>query len=189
MPSFPRDQFDDVPEADGRVGAHRAPRRPGRGWIGFAWAALATGVLVLIGLFVLSRLDSSFQLVLPGGSGASGTSSASASAGPTQAPITDPKAVPSALAANLTISVLNGTAVSGLDDKAGDAIKNAGWPDPARADSSSKSEKVTVVYYSDAQYEGVARGIAKLLGASQVQLTDAFPGATVTVVLGADYKG
>ena len=190
MASFPRDQFDDVPAADGRVGAHRAPRRPGRGWIGFAWAALATGVLVLAGLFVLSRIDSSFQLQLPvGGGGAGGTAGASASAAPTQAPITDPKAVPSDLAANLTISVLNGTAQSELDDKAGDAIKNAGWPDPARADSSSKSEKVTVVYYSDAQYEGVARGIAKLLGATRVQLTDAFPGATLTVVLGSDYKG
>ena len=189
MASFPRDQFDDVPDADGRVGAHRAPRRPGRGWIGFAWAALATGVLVLVGLFVLSRLDASFQLALPGGPAVSGAPGATESAGPTQPPITDPKAVPSDLAANLTISVLNGTATDDLDDKAGDAIKNAGWPDPARADSSSRSEKVTVVYYSDAQYEGVARGIAKLLGATQVQLTDAFPGATVTVVLGADYKG
>ncbi len=189
MASFPRDQFDDVPDADGRVGAHRAPARRGRGWIGFAWAALATGILVLVGLFVLSRLDSSFQLNLPGGVGGTATASSSASAAPTQAPITDPKAVPSDLAANLSISVLNGTSDDALDDKAGDAIKNAGWPDPARADSSSKSEKVTVVYYSDAQYEGVARGIAKLLGATQVQLTDAFPGATITVVLGADYKG
>jgi hypothetical protein len=190
MASFPRDQFDDVPNGDGRIGAHRAPAPRGRGWIAFAWAALATGVLVVAGLFVLSRLDSSFQLPIPNfAAGSNGPSaSASASASPTQAPITDPKAVPSALAANLTISVLNGTADDTLDDKAGDQIKNAGWPDPARADSSSKSEKVTVVYYSDASYEGVARGIAKLLGATQVQLSDAFPGATITVVVGADYK-
>jgi len=190
MASFSRDQFDDVPDGDGRIGAHRAPAQRGRGWIVFAWAALATGVLVLAGLFVLSRIDTAFQIGLPtlgGGTGVA-TSSSSASASPTQTPITDPKAVPSALAANLSISVLNGTADDTLDDKAGDQIKNAGWPDPARADSSSKSEKVTVVYYSDAQYEGVARGIAKLLGTTQVQLSDAFPGATITAVLGADYK-
>jgi hypothetical protein len=188
MAGFPRDQFDDVPEGDGRVGAHRAPARHGRGWIGFAWAALATGVLVLVGLFVLSRLDSSFQLNLPdlaGGGTASATASASAAS--TQAPVTDPSAVPSDLAAGLSISVLNGTKEPTADDTAGDKIKAAGWPDPARADSSSTSVKTTVVYYSDARYEGIARGIAKLLGGNQVQLSDAYPGATITVVLGADF--
>ena len=29
-----------------RVGAHRAPKKRGGGWIGFGWAVLATGVLV-----------------------------------------------------------------------------------------------------------------------------------------------
>src|SRR3954466_6499901 len=106
MASLPRDQFDDVPD-DGRVGAHRAPAPRGRGWIGFAWAALATGVLVVAGIFLLSRIDSSFQLALPGGGGESGAPVSSASAAPTQAPVTDPKAVPSDLAANLSISVLN----------------------------------------------------------------------------------
>lgn len=190
MAHFPRDQFDDVPDGAGRVGAHRAPARPGRGWIGFAWAALATGVLVLAGIVVLSRLDPSFRLPVP--DFAAGTSAAVAGAQPgavaTQAPITDPKAVPSPLASGLSISVLNGTADSNADDKAGDQIKNAGWPDPVRADSSSTTIKTTIVYYSDSRYEGVARGIAKLLGVSQVQLTDAYPGATITVVLGADYK-
>jgi len=191
MASFTRDLFDDVPEADGRVGAHRGPARRGQGWIAFAWAALATGVLVLVGIFVLSRVDSSFQLNLPlaGGASASAPAGSTASAGATAAPVTDPKALPSDLAQGLTISVFNGTAVSDLDDKAGDKIKDAGWPDPARADSSSTKEKTTVIYYADSRYEGVARGLAQLLGVGQVQLSDAFPGATVTVVLGADYKG
>jgi hypothetical protein len=191
MASFPRDQFDDVPAGDGRVGAHRAPAQRGRGWIGFAWAALATGVLVLVGLFVLSRIDSSFQLGLPGlgGGVASASSSATSTAAPTAAAVTDPSTLPADIATGLSISVLNGTADDTLDDKAGDAIKNAGWPDPARADSSSQSEKTTIVYYSDAKYEGVARGLAQLLKVSTVQLSDAFPGASVTIVLGADYKG
>lgn len=190
MAHFPRDQFDDVPDGTGRVGAHRAPARRGRGWIGFAWAALATGILVVAGVVALSRLDPSFHLPIPDLAG--GTSAAVAGAKPspvpTQTPITDPKAVPSPLAAGLSISVLNGTADSTADDKAGDQIQKAGWPNPVRADSSSTSIKTTIVYYSDSRYEGVARGIAKLLGVSQVQLTDAYPGATITVVLGADYK-
>ncbi|MGN6326288.1 LytR C-terminal domain-containing protein [Pseudolysinimonas sp.] len=191
MASFPRDQFDDVPDAGGRVGAHRGPARPGQGWIAFAWAALATGVLVLVGIFVLSRVDSSFQLNLPlaGGAGTTATAGASASAGATAAPVTDPKTLPTDLSQGLTISVFNGTATADLDAKAGDKIKNAGWPDPARADSSSTKVKTTVIYYSDSRYEGVARGLAQLLGVGQVQLSDAFPGATVTVLLGADYKG
>ncbi|GAA2071731.1 hypothetical protein GCM10009840_00130 [Pseudolysinimonas kribbensis] len=190
MASFPRDQFDDVPDGDGRVGAHRAPARRGRGWIAFAWAALATGVLVIVGLFVLSRIDPSFELPslpLVGGNG--GSPSASASATPTEAPVAEPSDVPSDVAAALTISVLNGTPDAQLDDKAGAAIKAAGWPVPTLADASSESIKTTVVYYSDAQYEGISRGVAKALGTSQVQLSDAFPGAKVTVVLGSDYKG
>jgi hypothetical protein len=190
MAHFPSDQFDDVPDVDGRVGAHRAPPQPGRGWIGFAWAALATGILVLVGLFTLSRVDPSFQLPLPDFGGGTAVATAGPGGGGATAatPVTDPKAVPTDLAAALTISVLNGTTDSNADDKAGDQIKNAGWPNPVRADSSSTAVKETVVYYSDSRYEGVARGIAKLLGVSQVQLTDAYPGAIVTVVLGADYK-
>lgn len=188
MAGFPRDPFDDVPEGDGRIGAHRAPARRARGWIRLAWAALATVVLVLVGLLVLSRIDSSFQLDLPSlGGGASSSPTSSASASATQAPVTDPSAVPSDLAAGLSISVLNGTKEPTADDTAGDRIKDAGWPDPARADSSSTSVRTTIVYYSDARYEGIARGIAKLLGATQVQLSDAFPGATITAVLGADF--
>ena len=38
MAEQPRDRFDDIPSGVDRVGAHRSPRKPGRGWIGFAWA-------------------------------------------------------------------------------------------------------------------------------------------------------
>jgi hypothetical protein len=34
----------------------------------------------------------------------------------------------------------------------------------------------------------VALGLAQQLGIADVELTDAFPGAAVTVVLGADYS-
>ena len=51
----PRDRFDDVPADLARVGAHRAPARRGRGFVTFAWAALATGALVGAGVLGLSR--------------------------------------------------------------------------------------------------------------------------------------
>jgi len=185
MASFPPDQFDELPADLARVGAHRAPARAGRGWIRFGWAALATVVLIVGGLFGLSRLNPDFKLDLPFGG-------ATASATPTPTPsktaeaVTDPTKVDPKL--NLSLSVLNGSATDGLQDKAGDAIKAAGWPDPARADASTRTEKATVIYYKSADYEGVARGLAKLLGVGTVQLSDAFLGAPVTIVLGSDYK-
>jgi len=41
------DRFDHVPDDLLRTGAHRAAPKSGRGWIAFAWAALATGVPAL----------------------------------------------------------------------------------------------------------------------------------------------
>jgi hypothetical protein len=185
MASFPPDQFDEIPADLARVGAHRAPPRRGRGWIRFAWAALATGVLIAGGLFGLSRIDPNFKIDLPGAV-ASGSATPSVSSTPTAAAITDPTKVPAGLA--LSISVLNGTPTDGLQNKAGDVIKAAGWPDPARANSTLRTEKITVVYYRSADYEGVARGLAALLGVgADVKLSDAFLGAPVTIVLGDDY--
>ena len=90
--------------------------------------------------------------------------------------------------AALTVSVLNGTPTQGLANVAGDQLAAGGWPDPARANASERDEETTIVYYSSEDYEGVARGIAQLLGVTEVELSEAFPGATVTIVLGADYN-
>ena len=66
MASFPPDQFDEIPTDLARVGAHRAPPKRGLGWARFGWAALATAVLVIAGLFGLSLLNPEFKLDLPG---------------------------------------------------------------------------------------------------------------------------
>ena len=184
MASFPPDQFDEIPTDLARVGAHRAPAKRGLGWARFGWAALATAVLVVAGLFGLSLLNPAFKLDLPF-AGAPQSAEPSASATPTVEAVTDPTKVDSAL--NLSISVLNGSKTDGLQDKAGDAIKNAGWPDPARNNSTTRSEKTTTVYYSDAKYEGIARGMVVLLGVGTIQLTDRYPGAPITIVIGDDY--
>ena len=49
--TFPRDRFDDLPDPTGRVGAHRAENPRLRGWIIFLWAAIATLVLIIAGIF------------------------------------------------------------------------------------------------------------------------------------------
>jgi hypothetical protein len=185
MASFPPDPFDAAPADLTRVGAHRAPKRRGRGWIAFAWAALATGVLVVGGLYGLSRVDPNISFELPNFGGGEDPVAVPSPSTSTVPPVTDPAAVDPAL--GLSISVFNGSSVDGLQNTAGDAILAAGWPDPARANSTTREETDTVVYYSSAAFEGIARGMVQLLGVGSVQLSDAFPGAPVTIVVGEDY--
>lgn len=185
MASFPPDQFDEIPTDLARVGAHRAPAKRGLGWVRFGWAALATAVLVVAGLFGLSLLNPDFKLDLPFG-GSSQSAAPSISATPTVEAVTDPTKVDPKL--GLSISVLNGSKTDGQQNKAGDAIKAAGWPDPVRATSTSRAEKTTTVYYSTSAFEGIARGMVVLLGVGSIQLTDLYPGAPITIVIGADYK-
>lgn len=186
MANFPQDPFDEVPADLKRVGAHRSPRKRGRGAIAFAWAALATGLLVVGGLYGLSRVNPDISFELPNfGGGDAPVASPSPSAS-TVAPVTDPKSVPKGL--KLNISVFNGSSTPGLQNVAGDAIKAANWPNPARLVASSNSIKTTTIYYASSDYEGIARGLLQLLGVpGSVQLTDNYPAAPITIVLGADY--
>ena len=100
-------------------------------------------------------------------------------------PVTDPKTVPKEL--KLTISVFNGTGTTGLQNTAADAIKDAKWPNPARANATDREIETTTIYYRSADYEGIALGLAQLLGVGEIQLSDNFPGAPVTIILGSDY--
>jgi hypothetical protein len=186
MASFPRDRFDDIPSDVDRVGAHRAPRKPGRGWSAFAWSVVATALLVVAGLFGLSLVNPDFEL--PFVPGETATPTPTETVVETAAPITDPTTVDPARLTVLSIAVLNGTPTTGLASIAGDQIAAAGWPDPSRASASATDEADTFVYYSDPADEGIARGIMQLIGAADVRLSDAFPAASITVVLGADYQ-
>jgi hypothetical protein len=185
MATFPQDQFDRVPAELKRVGAHRAPAKRGRGWIAFAWGALATGVLVIGGLYGLSRVNPDIAFELPnfgGGEEPAPSASPSTSMVP---PITDPAQVPEEV--KVTISVFNASSTDGLQNVAADAVKDAGWPNPARFNATKRDQSTTTVYYRSADYEGIARGMVELLGVGKVVLSDAFPGAPITIVVGEDY--
>lgn len=185
MAATPTDRFDDIPDDLARVGAHRAPAPRGRGWIAFAWAVLATGVLVVAGLYGLSRFDPTFQFDLPSFGAGEPVGEATVAPEDVVEPVTDPATVDPAL--GLTISVLNGTETQGLQNTAGDQISDAGWPDPARANAASRAEETTTIFYHTTDFEGIALGLAELLGAGEVVLSDAYLGAPVTILLGTDY--
>jgi hypothetical protein len=205
MTRFPRDRFDDV--ADGpRVGAHRGAARRGGGWVVFAWAALATGVLVGIGVLVLALLNGSVQFTEgSGGSTSSATSTPSASAssgsgsdsdadsgtddgGATQSP--SPAAGASAADQGATtLVVLNGTSTTGLAANASTRLGTAGWTVTSTGDAGTTGATQTIVYYQQESQAAVAQGVAQALGVSAVQQSAAFPNADVSVVLGSDYTG
>jgi hypothetical protein len=185
MATYPQDQFDVLPDDLLRVGAHRGPKVKGRGWIGFAWAALATGVLIVAGIYTLSRLDANFAFELPSLSAEeTSTPTATASAEPEVVPITDPGSIDDR---DITITVLNGTATTGLENDAADVLNDADWNVTSEASASANDVETTVVYYSDAANEDVAAGIVLALGTGETRLSDAFVGAPITVVLGADF--
>lgn len=184
MAAYPKDQFDKLPDDLQRVGAHRAPKRAGRGWIGFAWAVLATGVLVFAGLFGLSEFLG-VNIALPFLSSATPTPTPTPT--PTAQPITDPKTIDPARA--ITVTVLNGTPTAGLETTVATSLTDAGWPIKSSALASEKDIEKTFVYYSDPVNEDVARGLAIALGVGKIRLisADTFPATPITIVLGADY--
>jgi hypothetical protein len=170
-----RDRFDDVPEDLARVGAHRAPARS-RGFVTFAWAALATGVLVGAGILGLGAIEQ-------GVSGPADTSTGGASsAAALPAATVDPSA---------TVVVLNATTRAGLAASAAKAAKTDGWKVESTANADTSDVKLSTVYYSEKAQLGAALGLAKSLDIGRAPVrTDRFDvqGQTrLTVVLGADY--
>jgi hypothetical protein len=170
MATYPRDRFDDLPRGLSRVGAHRAPLPRGRGFAVFAWAALATGVLVGVGVFWLGRIDAQY---------ASAATTASA-----------PAAITPTVDAKLSVAILNGTSTSGLAASAETALKKDGWTVALASNASSSTVKTTTVYYALAGEAGAAAGLAKSLGVTSAQESQQFASSgtsRMTVVLGSDY--
>ena len=187
MAEYTPDRFDEIPDALGRVGAHRAPQPRGRGWVAFSWAALASGVLVVGGLYGLSLISDRVTFELPGLGTAEPmpTPTESASAPATIEPITDPALAE--LPAGFIITVLNGTEVDGLGASARDLIAASGWRVGTVTSAAQTDLTETVIYYNDPILEAVAAGMALLLGIGAIELSDAFPGAAITIALGTDF--
>ncbi|MEV8253333.1 LytR C-terminal domain-containing protein [Rhodoglobus sp. NPDC076762] len=185
MASYPKDRFDELPDDVERIGAHRGPQRRGRGWIGFAWALLATGVLVFGGLFALSQYLGQ-DLGIPFFSSPE-EEVAAPEPTPTVAPVTDPTTIDPAR--GITIDILNGTPESGLQTTVFDELTAAGWPTGSAAPASERDIENTYIYYSNVADEDIAAGLAAALGRGDTRLVEAdiFPGAAITVVIGSDY--
>ncbi len=184
MANFRTDQFDNVPANIDRVGSHRGPKVKGRGWIGFAWAVLATAVLIVGGLYVLSTLNSAVSFPLGGGNQPLPSDTPSSTPTPEITPITDPASI---AARHITITVLNGTDIVGQQVQAGNILKTAGWNVVSEANASESTIKTTTIYYSNLADEDVAEGIQSALGVGNISYGGGFLGSPITVVIGSDY--
>ncbi len=171
---FPRDRFDSIPHGIERVGAHRAPARRGARWVAFGWAALATVVLVAVGIGAVVVFNDRLNFGEP--------------------PVNTPTPTPVATAAptvapDIPVTVLNGTTTSGLAARAGEALTAAGIPVGTTANASENDLTETVVYYATPDLEGAARGVAAAIPEADVRLSEQFAeiGTPLVLVVGSDY--
>ena len=171
---FPRDRFDSIPHGIERVGAHRAPARRGARWVAFGWAALATVVLVAVGIGGVMLFNDRLNF------GDTGVTT------PTPTPVAT---VPPTIAPDIPVTVLNGTSTNGLAARAGEALTAAGIPVGTTANASANDLTETVVYYATPDLEGAARGVAGAIPEADVRLSEQFAeiGTPLVLVVGSDY--
>lgn len=174
----PSDRFDDLPARRGRVGAHRAENPRVGGWRLFLVAVAAVVLIVAVGIV--------WTLVADGRLGSVGGGEPSVQA-------TD---VPAVVDPGYAVLILNGTADDARVDEVRGVLIGRGWAeaDITTSNASETDVATTVVYYATSEARAAARGLAEVVGASDV-VEDPdypFPGVDerqLTVVLGADASG
>lgn len=181
----PKDRFDDLPAEHGRIGAHRAENPRMRGSVVLAWSAVATIVLVTVGVF--------------------GTMIATGRITLFPEPAVSATALPPAEAVvdtSYSVYVINATSQPGLAGTVANQVIAAGWNSENVYPTESESEdfEVTTVYYATSADEGAARGLAQAIGGAAVELNASYqpvddPNTTdvdesavtqLVVVIGAD---
>ncbi|MEJ1155117.1 LytR C-terminal domain-containing protein [Microbacterium marmarense] len=174
--SVPKDRFDDLPES-GRIGAHRAENPHMRGWVVLLWAALATIVLITVGIFATLIASGRIELGAP-------------EPAATVEPTPDVEAV---VDTSFDVVILNATPESGLATQLKDVVVAAGWADEMVTASEAGSEDFaeTTVYYLNDEDEAAALGLANVIGGAEVAQTDVYQPATadeqqLTIVIGVD---
>jgi cytoskeletal protein RodZ len=200
--AYPHDEFDDV-EPNGRLGAHRSPKRD-RGWL---WALIVLALVVALMVAGLSGLQ------LLGGGTSAGTQSstaspsrssarASASASVSSTPeatasasseAASPSLVPSpsdpaAAAKALEVWVLNGSTRTGAAAQVQSTLQSAGWNATKAATAATQNYQSSFVYYSQAADRAAALQLAQALNIPAARVQSGQYGAPLVVVLGSSFS-
>lgn len=190
--TFLLDRYDEVAHDSSYVGTHRRERSS---WSLFAPIGIGLGtvvVFVLAGLWFVDRSDDYLELdaaevpVIAGEAPSEEQIVVEPDVPADVEPVRDPAEIDTE---GLTLTILNGTQTAGLAARAGERLTAEGWPEPTATNAESADVAESVVAYQDDADKGIALGIAELLGipVDQVVQTSAYPGARVTVLLGANY--
>lgn len=157
--TYPKDRFDQIPPTSGRVGAHRAENPHMRGWVVLLWAAVATVVLVAVGIFG--------TLVVTGRVTLFPTPEPTVAAPPVVTPVLD---------TTYEVLVLNATPEAGLANRTRDDIIAAGWSADLvlAGDAGSQDFATTTVYYPLASDEAAALALAEVIGGAEVAQSEVY---------------
>lgn len=179
------DRFDEIPADTSRRGVHRAPRTPRDRWITFAWSALATFILVVLGVVGLIATSNTlsvkdFEQIVAIPTASPTTTSATPTPTPTATATIDP---------SVKVDVLNATTTAGLATTQAAKLTKAGWTIGTK-DNATTTATATKVYYSNPQLKGAALGVVQSLGFGTAVQSDDYKNssAPITVVLGSDAK-
>jgi hypothetical protein len=218
MNTYPRDEFDAVPESPRRQGVHRTrgESAPDSGWSaggaaesgrsgrGLQWI-LAAGIIALVigavAFFVLPRLGlsgapaaASSTSTTAGSSGGPSTPAGASSAAASQAPSSAaPSATPTPTAAgtadkSLPVGVYNATGTAGLGNRVAATVRTAGWSVSTVGNWAGSPVSAPVVYYRSAGDAATAKALAADAGISTVLEAPAL-GLPLAVVIGPGYAG
>ena len=145
-----------------------------RGWVVLLWAALATIVLVTVGIFGTLLAAGRIELF------------------PTPEPTTQPTVqVTPVLDTTFQVAILNATPERGLATQLKDVVVAAGWPaaQVLPSDASRDDFPETTVFYLAAEDEAAAAGLAEAIGGARIEQSEAYQPADpetrqLTVVIG-----
>jgi hypothetical protein len=173
--SFPRDRFDDLPDA-ARVGAHRAENPRMRAWLVLLWAVVATIVLITIGIFGTLIASGRIELF------------------PAPVPVATPQAtVEPVVDTTYDVVILNATPEEGLATQLKDVLVEAGWPtdNVTAGEAGSQDFPETTVFYLAPEDEAAAAGLAGVIGGAKIAQSDVYQPADaeskqLTIVIGLD---
>jgi len=179
VPTPDRDRFDDVPRAEGRVGAHRAENPGMNGWVVLLWSAVAALVLTAGGIFAVMIATDRVSL----GPQPTSTGPAPSSSAPPQ------------IDTSYGVMVLNATGQDGLAGRLRDTIVKAGWPEASvlAGDADSHDFAETTVYYQNEGDQPAAAALAALIGGAKTVQSSTYGNDVgegmkqLTVVIGLDH--
>ena len=147
-----------------------------RGWVVLLWAALATVVLVVVGIFGTLLVSGRIELVP--------TPTPTATPVPEVTPVVD---------LTYDVMILNATPEQGLATQMKDVVVAAGWADDkvTAGEAGSQDFPTTTVFYVDPAQEAAAAGLADVIGGAAIEQSEAYPPTSadvpqLTVVIGLD---